>query len=205
MADQSLTRNQQKEQTRSNILQAALEEFSLRGYDGTNVRAIAEKAGVNHGLIKYYFEGKENLWKEAVGFMFQRHAEEVVYVESDDLEESIREYIRSYTRYCARHPEHTRIMLQASMHGRERLEWAIEHFLMPNKEALVSAIEMEKGLGILPNVPTVSLIYTIVSSCQLVFALAAEVDILYGVDVNNSDFIENHADSIADLVIQKRR
>ena len=52
--------------TRERILTAALESFSQAGFDGTTTRDLAARAGVNLGLIKYYFDSKEKLWRAAV-------------------------------------------------------------------------------------------------------------------------------------------
>jgi len=49
------------EQTRAQILEAALELFRERGYDETTMRAIAERAGVAVGNAYYYFRSKEHL------------------------------------------------------------------------------------------------------------------------------------------------
>src|SRR5262245_58898647 len=54
------------EGTRERILAAALEIFSQAGFDGTTTRELAARAGVNLGLIKYYFGTKEKLWRAAV-------------------------------------------------------------------------------------------------------------------------------------------
>ncbi|MGE5107743.1 MAG: TetR/AcrR family transcriptional regulator [Sphingobacteriales bacterium] len=43
------------------ILTAAEELFSEQGFDGTSVRDIAQKAGVNLAMISYYFGSKEKL------------------------------------------------------------------------------------------------------------------------------------------------
>ncbi|MEQ9367019.1 MAG: helix-turn-helix domain-containing protein, partial [Leptospirales bacterium] len=43
------------------ILDASLELFAEKGYDGTAVPLIAEKAGVGAGTIYRYFESKEVL------------------------------------------------------------------------------------------------------------------------------------------------
>jgi AcrR family transcriptional regulator len=43
---------------------AALELFGKRGYDGTSVRDIAERAGVTAGLVTHHYGTKENLRKE---------------------------------------------------------------------------------------------------------------------------------------------
>ncbi|MNZ33050.1 HTH-type transcriptional repressor Bm3R1 [compost metagenome] len=51
-------------QKREDIMQAALVLFSERGYDGTTVPMIAEKAQVGAGTIYRYFENKERLVNE---------------------------------------------------------------------------------------------------------------------------------------------
>lgn len=48
-------------QTRQRILDAALDEFSAKGYSGARTAGIAKRAGVNVQLISYYFGGKEGL------------------------------------------------------------------------------------------------------------------------------------------------
>lgn len=196
-----LTRSEQREQTRAKILQCALEEFSRHGYDGANLRAVAERAGQNHGLIKYYFGSKEELWKAAVGFMFERQNEEVVFEPGADLAEAIGNYIRSYTRYCARHPEHARIMIQASMHSRDRLQWAVENYLLPGLDEMLQVVALERATGRWRDISDVSLIYSIVSCCQMVFALDAEVKLLHGIDVHDEAFIAQHADAVVAMVM----
>lgn len=49
------------EDTRSRIIQAAIELFSERGYSGATTRAIAERAGVNEVTLFRHFGTKENL------------------------------------------------------------------------------------------------------------------------------------------------
>jgi AcrR family transcriptional regulator len=58
---------------RSAILAAALELFGERGFHGTAVPAVAERAGVGAGTIYRYFKSKEDLvnaifrhWKEQI-------------------------------------------------------------------------------------------------------------------------------------------
>lgn len=46
------------------ILDAAEIAFSEGGYTGVSVRDISERAGVNQGLIRYYFDTKEALFDE---------------------------------------------------------------------------------------------------------------------------------------------
>ncbi len=53
---------------REHILITAERLFGERGFDGTSVRDIAQKAGVNLAMISYYFGSKEKLLEALVKF-----------------------------------------------------------------------------------------------------------------------------------------
>lgn len=53
-----------KQDSRSALLQAALECFSSRGFDGASIRDISQKAGLNSSLISHHFGSKEGLYIE---------------------------------------------------------------------------------------------------------------------------------------------
>jgi AcrR family transcriptional regulator len=63
------------EQTRSLILETALEMFGERGYEETTMRAIAEKAGVAIGNTYYHFRSKEHLIQAYYERMHEIHSE----------------------------------------------------------------------------------------------------------------------------------
>lgn len=56
------------EDTRGAIVAAAREQFAARGYEAVTLRAIARAAGVDPRLVHHYFDGKEEVFVEAVGF-----------------------------------------------------------------------------------------------------------------------------------------
>ena len=49
--------------TEKRILAAAEEEFLESGYDGARTVSIAERAGVTHAMLHYYFRSKEQLFQ----------------------------------------------------------------------------------------------------------------------------------------------
>lgn len=55
-------RQRDADRSRRALLDAALEEFSRRGFAGARVADIARRAGVNKQLINYYFGSKEGLY-----------------------------------------------------------------------------------------------------------------------------------------------
>ena len=59
-------KQQQSAASKERILDAALQEFAASGLGGARVDRIAEAADINKAMIFYYFESKENLYKEVI-------------------------------------------------------------------------------------------------------------------------------------------
>ncbi|AXB47757.1 TetR/AcrR family transcriptional regulator [Amycolatopsis albispora] len=66
-------RQRDAERTKARILEAAKAEFGAKGFTAARVGEIAAKAGINKQLISYYFGGKEGLYAEVAGAVFQRN------------------------------------------------------------------------------------------------------------------------------------
>lgn len=63
MTEQKLTKGQQ---TREQLIEAALHQFAANGYHGTSMRQIAEAAGVAVGGIYNHFASKEEIIKAVI-------------------------------------------------------------------------------------------------------------------------------------------
>ncbi len=53
---------QRSEETRARILEAAVKQFSIRGYNKASVDNICEQAGVSKGAFYHHFETKQDLF-----------------------------------------------------------------------------------------------------------------------------------------------
>lgn len=71
MTPARLNRAQQRDQTRSRILDAAEELFATKGYSGASLDEIAETAGYSKGAVYSNFSGKDELFL----VLMQRRAE----------------------------------------------------------------------------------------------------------------------------------
>jgi TetR/AcrR family transcriptional regulator, regulator of cefoperazone and chloramphenicol sensitivity len=60
------------ERTRQAIVKAALRLFAEKGYRGTSVRDIVEKARVNQAAINYHFKGKDALYLHVLETAFEK-------------------------------------------------------------------------------------------------------------------------------------
>ena len=99
--------NNQHPDTEQLILQAAEDEFLSKGFNGARTTAIAEKAGVTHAMLHYYFRTKEKLFDKVLeaktsemrGVMFGFIDNETV-----SLTERIEKSMRRHFEYLLRNP-----------------------------------------------------------------------------------------------------
>ncbi len=90
MTKTKLTRAEQKIQRPLQILDAAFEEFTKRGFTATRVEDIADRVGVTKGTVYVYFETKEALFAamiEHVGRPFQEAFKAHARTSDDPVEE----------------------------------------------------------------------------------------------------------------------
>jgi len=59
------------------VLDAASQLFFHKGFHGTSVRDIADKANVNVSLISYYFKGKQGLLEYAITNYYEAYLETI--------------------------------------------------------------------------------------------------------------------------------
>ena len=62
MPVEKLTRERRRQQTRDVLIAAAAEVFAERGFEGTSLEEVAERAGFTRGAIYKNFAGKEELF-----------------------------------------------------------------------------------------------------------------------------------------------
>ncbi len=202
-------RERQRDATRAAILASALTVFSEQGFEGAKTRDIAARAGVNHAMIPYHFKSKLELWKAAVRFMFERLAREVSFdlgrIEREfggDTRAFARAAFTEYVRYCARHPEHSRLVMQESVRDGDRLDWISRHFTRYNRKASEALHLRLIQDGVLPQVDLPSLTYIMVGASQLFYALAPEVRRVWNLEPGRDAQIEAHIDAMLKLFIR---
>src|SRR4051812_2397693 len=98
------------------VLDAALEAFAERGYEGTSVREIARALGVSHNLIPQRIGSKEQLWYAAIERGFAELAIALIEVAADtaarDDVEQLRALVIRFIEANASRPALLRIINQ---------------------------------------------------------------------------------------------
>lgn len=106
---------------RNAIMEAAITQFAERGFHGTTMRDIAERARVSQGLLHHHFGNKEGLWRTAgrhLSDAFMTYVADALKPEAPAAE-AVPNAMRTYLRYWREHPEAFRFNLWRLLEGPE--------------------------------------------------------------------------------------
>jgi AcrR family transcriptional regulator len=192
---------------RRRILQGALEVFAARGFDGARTRDIADAAGVNLGLLQYYFGGKEKLWRAAVDHAFAElwSALDVAPGAGPDSGDPavLAATVRAAVRFAASHPALIRLMNDEGKRSGPRLTWLVERHGRRRKEAVATVLGPARKRGVIADVDPIHLYYVFIGATGLIFSQAPECRRLVGVDPTSSpEMVEGHADALVALLLE---
>lgn len=121
------------------VLEAALEAFAERGFEGTSVREVARHLGVSHNLIPQRFGSKEDLWRAAVDHGFGQLAVELGEAlqgleDASDLER-LRTLVVRFVEANAARPALLRIISREAVGPGPRFDHLWEQYIDPVREA----------------------------------------------------------------------
>jgi len=190
------------EETRELILRSALRAFAEKGFEGASTRVIAGEAGVNHGLIPYYFGSKEKLWKAAVDLAFADMKSGFDALEGDssiaDDRERAGRIVRAYVHFVARHPEFVRLMHEEGKRRGPRMRWMVDRHVKPLYETVVGQLQSSGVLRI--EVAPVHLFYVLAGAVGVIFHQGEECKRVSGIDPFDPEVVEEHARVVETLL-----
>lgn len=116
------------------ILEAALEAFAERGYDGVSVRELNRQIGVSHNLVHHYFGSKDALWRAAIDHGLNRVNDTWRLEDLGPLTdvEKMKVGLRRFLEVVARAPAIQRIMEREGAVGGPRLDYIAERYIVPS-------------------------------------------------------------------------
>ena len=139
--------------TKLAIVLAAGELFAEHGLEGTSIRPIAQKAGVNTAAINYHFGSKEKLYTEVLRYAFLHYKAKTQVSEFIEETKSITNpvkiaqflyrFIKSkfVSLYSPEHPSwFTRLILQGISEPTSSLRAIVEEYFVPEMEVLTDII-----------------------------------------------------------------
>ena len=58
---------------RRQLIKAAIDSISKRGFSGTTLKHVTEGAKLSHGVVNFHFDSKETLYDETLGYLVKEH------------------------------------------------------------------------------------------------------------------------------------
>lgn len=103
-----------KDQTIDRIVQAALEIFAEKGFDGARMDEIAKASGVNKATLYYHIGDKDKLYSTVMRGMLQGVSSEIITKVSSvhDSKDRLRKFVHELHRVKHNNPYFTPIMLR---------------------------------------------------------------------------------------------
>ncbi|GAA2596950.1 TetR family transcriptional regulator [Actinomadura fulvescens] len=176
------------ERSRRLLLDAALDEFSAKGYAGARVQDIADRAGVNKQLINYYFGGKEGLYGELIRLWQEKEAE----FKATEL--ALDELLAHYLRPVMEDPRASRLQAWRTLTG------DIADLPDPCTEDL-SDLERRQETGELaPDLDPATVMLVLRAAVAAPAVMGPTVRRIFGLDPDSPEFKERYCEQLRRLV-----
>jgi AcrR family transcriptional regulator len=190
--------------TRERILDAALDVFAERSFDGASTRTIATRADVTQPLLNYHFSSKDELWRAAVDRLFgeltRALAERSDGLRGVDDLTAAKLLIREFVHFSARNPQLHRIITGECKTDGPRMDWLVDQHIRPIYDSTTAQFARLTAQGHLPAIAPAHLYYILTGAGPTMFVLAPECRRLAGTDPFADDVIDAHADAVLTLL-----
>jgi AcrR family transcriptional regulator len=136
------------------VLAAAIEAFSVHGYNGVSLRTVNDQLGVSRNLLYQRFGSKANLWRAAVDWAFRPLVEhlETADDESADPMVRLRVLIRGFIEYSATRPYLARLVVMEGSAASDRLEYLYRTYIEPIQSRFVPVFATLRDQGRIKNI-----------------------------------------------------
>ena len=111
--------------TEQKIIEAAEQEFLIKGFDGARTTSIAAKAGVTHAMFHYYFRTKEKIFEKIISQKLElltRLIMDSISIENLSLEDKLQRIIDSHIDFVSENPELPGFLVREIFNNPERFE-----------------------------------------------------------------------------------
>lgn len=111
-------RQSRAQDTRANLLQAAVAVFAEAGLNGSSVSRIARLANSHDRMIYYYFGSKEGLFVAALEEIYRQYneAESAVVLNLDEPIEALKTAVVFFVRFFRDHPAFVTVLNSENLH-----------------------------------------------------------------------------------------
>jgi AcrR family transcriptional regulator len=136
------------ESTSAAILDAAVKEFTERGYEGARVDNIADRASINKRMLYHYFGNKQALYVAVLESSYAaiRTAEHGLHLSDRDPIEGMTDLVLFTWRYYLAHPEFLSLLNTENLHRAKFLKRSARIFELNSPLIERISVLLERGV-----------------------------------------------------------
>ncbi|WP_305988112.1 TetR family transcriptional regulator C-terminal domain-containing protein [Roseibium sp. MMSF_3544] len=191
-----------QERNRSLILDAALNEFSRKGFSGATVERIAAEAGMSKSNLLYYFSSKEAIYNATLAHILEIWLTPLKTLEADgEPEFELAAYVRRKIEMSARFPEASRLFANEVMQGAPQILPILEGELKRLVEEKCEVIQSWIDAGKMRRIEPIHLIFSIWATTQHYADFSVQIKALTGKDLNDPEFVTETENAITSLIL----
>lgn len=177
-----------KTQARELLVEYSRELFTVMAYDQVSTRMIADKAGVNIAMIRYYFGNKEGLFETMLRETLDPMKQQMSKLMLDSNQQNFIDLMRTYYREMIKTPDFPRLIVQlmhmpASDHQRKLLEKIFVEVTKPAQEMIFSKL-VENGV-IQPDMDPQLCKVSYISLMVFPFIAPPALLAMHGIEIND--------------------
>jgi TetR/AcrR family transcriptional regulator len=190
------------------ILDKALSMFATVGYDGMSLRTLNRELGVSHNLIYQRFGTKEQLWRAAVDYGFDRlmrHMSGLFDPTISDPLEQLRLAVHRFVVYSAGHPELVALMNIEGRQDTGRLDYIYDTYIEPILKDVARLLALLAEQGRIRPIPLRTFHFLLAHGATAPYALLPLATKFDPASPQQSAAIEQHATLVSTILVDGLR
>jgi AcrR family transcriptional regulator len=207
-------------ETKKRLLDAAEEEFAVKGFDGARLGNIARVAGVQHALIHHYFADKEGLYRDVLArglgavtaegwdilerLAPPRPRRSKKRMTPDDLRALVEAFVASIVDFYATHGNLLLILRhEAGRHGSVAREF-VEANVKPQFDEICARLDEMRARGeVRSDLHSRHLVLSAIGMACYPFSEAPFVATVWPVDTHSPEFLADRKREIAETLLAR--
>ena len=186
------------------VLEAAIEAFSVHGYNGVSLRTVNDELGGSRNLLYQRFGSKAKLWHAAVDWAFQPLVD---HLESADDESAdpmvrLRVLIRTFIEYSATRPYLARLVTVEGSTRTDRLEYLYHKYIERIRLRFIPVFDRLYDQGRIKNIPHEVFYFLITSGGSAPYGQIGLVSLMNPEIFSPDDkSVQVYAENVAEMLI----
>jgi TetR/AcrR family transcriptional regulator len=175
-------RVQHREEVESAILREAVRLFAERGFEGTPIAEVAERAGLSKQNLMYYFPTKQVLYKRVLDDVLDDWLERMASLADPDQDPAdvLRAYVAAKLRFSREQPLASRVYAMEVIGGATMYGEQIRHRVVPLLRQDIAVFERWIADGRIAQVNATHLLFAVWAMTQSYADFAVQMTLVLG-------------------------